>query len=156
MIKEITFKLKELDGITTEIYQNPMGLEFLLISHQKNIIAIGSINKGNPKYPFPMFPNGQNDMWKISTALPVNFILYLAIFEHHILSNGPALNVEKLPNCLEIDLETLVVIIQLLSHPQYLKYPIDNLTYAVNYGQRLFGFLSDNTDFLKNQKWYTN
>ena len=156
MVRDIILKLGELDVITTEIYKNPLGLEFLLISHQENIISIGSINEGSPKYPLPMFPYGQKDMWEISTALPKNLILYIAIFGHHILSNGPALNVERLPDCLNIDLETLLIIIRLLSHPEYPKYPIGNLTYAVNYGQRLFGFLSDNPEFLKNQKGYTN
>jgi hypothetical protein len=156
MVRDIILKLEELDGITTGIYKNSMGLEFLIISHHKNIISIGSINEGSPIYPLPMFPPGQKDMWEISTALPKNLILYIAIFGHHILSNGPVLDVDRPPDCLKIDLETLITIIRLLSHPEYAKYPIDNLTYAINYGQQFFGFLSNHPDFLKDHKRSTN
>lgn len=156
MIKDIIFKLNEIDGITTEVHKNPQGLEFLLIFHRENIIAIGSVNQGEPKYPLSMFPHGQNDMWKIPTLLPKNLILYIAIYERRILSNGPICNIESPPNCIEIDLKTLSILIQLLSFPEYPNYSIDNLTYTCYYGQRLFGFLSENPNFLKNQKGYTS
>jgi hypothetical protein len=150
MVKDIISKLEELDGITTKIHKSATGLEFLEIFHLDNSIAIGSINDGHPRYPLPMFPEGQGEMYEIVSRTNV---LYIAIYEGSILSSGPHHNVIRPEDCLHIDLEALLIIIQFLSHPQYPQYFLySNLTYAVYYSREFFKFLIDNTDLMKTKK----
>jgi hypothetical protein len=154
MVKDIISKLEELDGITTKIHKSATGLEFLEIFHLNNSIVIGSINQGHLKYPLPMFPEWISEMEKIVLD---NRVLYIAIYEDAILSSGPHHNVIRPQNCLHIDLEALLIIIQFLSHPQYPQYFLySNLTYAVYYSREFFKFLIDNTDLMKNKNDYLN
>ena len=166
MVRDIISKLEELDGITTKIHKTALGLEFMEICYLNHSIAIGSINKGNPKHSLGtyMFPEGQSEMLGLAWN-PKDTILYFAIHKAVIISNGPLLNVTQPRDCIEIDLESLILIIRFLSHPKFSQYFVSNLTYAVKYGwtkwveygcQDLFKFLGENTDFSKYNNKNTN
>ena len=111
-----------------------------------------------------MFPEGQSEMLGLAWN-PKDTILYFAIHKAVIISNGPLLNVTQPRDCIEIDLESLILIIRFLSHPKFSQYFVSNLTYAVKYGwtkwveygcQDLFKFLGENTDFSKYNNKNTN